>query len=300
MALFKGSGVALVTPFTEEKGVNYGELERLLEFQIANETDAIIICGTTGEPVTMTEEERLSVIYFTIERVNKRVPVIVGTGTNNTKATIKFSKKVEYFGADGLLVVTPYYNKATQNGLYEHYKALAESVKLPIILYNVPSRTGVNILPKTAVKLGKEFENIVAIKEASGNISQVAELIALAGDNLAVYSGNDDQIIPILSLGGIGVISVLSNIAPKDTHDMVMEYLNGNTKRAVELQLKYIELIKALFCEVNPIPIKKALELSGFLVGKPRLPLTELEDEHVKLLKDAIESVLPNMLKNER
>ena len=193
MALFKGSGVALVTPFTEEKGVNYEELERLLEFQIANETDAIIICGTTGEPVTMTEEERLSVIYFTIEKVNKRVPVIVGTGTNNTKATIKFSKKVEYFGADGLLVVTPYYNKATQNGLYEHYKALAENVKLPIILYNVPSRTGVNILPKTAVKLGKEFENIVAIKEASGNISQVAELIALAGDDLAVYSGNDDR-----------------------------------------------------------------------------------------------------------
>ena len=242
----------------------------------------------------MTEEERLSVIYFTIEKVNKRVPVIVGTGTNNTKATIKFSKKVEYFGADGLLVVTPYYNKATQNGLYEHYKALAESVKLPIILYNVPSRTGVNILPKTAVKLGKEFENIVAIKEASGNISQVAELIALAGDDLAVYSGNDDQIVPILSLGGIGVISVLSNIAPKDTHDMVMEYLNGNTKRAVELQLKYIELIKALFCEVNPIPIKKALELSGFLVGKPRLPLTELEEEHTKLLKDVMQRVLPD------
>lgn len=291
MTLFKGAGVALVTPFTEEKSVNYEELEKLLEFQIANGTDAIIICGTTGEPVTMTEEERLSVIYFTIEKVNKRVPVIAGTGMNNTKAMVNFSRKVEYLGADGLLVVTPYYNKATQNGLYEHYKTLAEAVNIPIILYNVPSRTGVNLLPETAVRLGRDFKNIVAVKEASGNLSQVAELLALAGEDLAVYSGNDDQIVPILSLGGIGVISVLSNIAPKDTHDMVMEYLNGNPKRAVELQLKYIELIKALFCEVNPIPIKKALELKGFFVGKPRLPLTELETEHTKMLSKAIEKI---------
>ena len=291
MTLFKGAGVALVTPFTEAKSVNYEELEKLLEFQIANGTDAIIVCGTTGEPVTMTEEERLSVIYFTVEKVNKRVPVIAGTGMNSTKAMVEFSKKAEYIGADGLLTVTPYYNKATQNGLYEHYKKLAQSVKLPIILYNVPSRTGLNLLPKTAVRLGKEFKNIVAVKEASGNISQVAELLSLAGEDLDVYSGNDDQIIPILSLGGIGVISVLSNIAPKDTHDMVWEYLNGNIKRATELQLKYIELIKVLFCEVNPIPIKKALELKGFSVGKPRLPLTELEEEHIELLKKAMERV---------
>lgn len=291
MTLFKGAGVALVTPFTEEKSVNYEELEKLLEFQIAGGTDAIVVCGTTGEPVTMTEEERLSVIYFTVEKVNKRVPVIAGTGMNSTKATVDFSKKAEYLGVDGLLVVTPYYNKATQNGLYEHYKTLAEAVKVPIILYNVPSRTGLNLLPKTAVKLGREFENIVAVKEASGNMSQVAELISLAGEDFAVYSGNDDQIVPILSLGGIGVISVLANIAPKDTHDMVMEYLNGNTKRAAELQLKYIDFIKALFCEVNPIPIKKALELKGFSVGKPRLPLTELEMEHTEMLRSAMEVV---------
>ena len=291
MTLFKGAGVALVTPFTEEKSVNYEVLEKLLEFQIANGTDAIIVCGTTGEPVTMTEEERLSVIYFTIEKVNKRVPVIAGTGMNSTKAMVDFSRKAEYLGVDGLLVVTPYYNKATQNGLYEHYKTLAEAVKIPIILYNVPSRTGVNLLPKTAIRLGRDFKNIVAIKEASGNLSQVAELLALAGEDLAVYSGNDDQIVPILSLGGIGVISVLSNIAPKDTHDMVMEYLNGNTKRAAELQLKYIKLIKALFCEVNPIPIKKALELKGFSVGKPRLPLTELETEHIEMLNKIINEI---------
>ncbi len=291
MTLFKGAGVALVTPFTEAKSVNYEELERLLEFQIAGGTDAIIVCGTTGEPVTMTEEERLSVIYFTIEKVNKRVPVIAGTGMNSTKATVDFSRKAEYLGVDGLLVVTPYYNKATQNGLYEHYKTVAEAVKVPMILYNVPSRTGLNLLPKTAARLGREFEHIVAVKEASGNISQVAELIALAGEDLAVYSGNDDQIVPILSLGGIGVISVLSNIAPKDTHDMVMEYLNGNMKRSAELQLKYVDFIKALFCEVNPIPIKKALELKGFSVGKPRLPLTELEKEHTEMLRNAMEAV---------
>uniref|UniRef100_UPI004056C76D 4-hydroxy-tetrahydrodipicolinate synthase n=1 Tax=Agathobacter sp. TaxID=2021311 RepID=UPI004056C76D len=291
MTLFKGAGVALVTPFTEAKSVNYEELEKLLEFQIAGGTDAIIVCGTTGEPVTMTEEERLSVIYFTIEKVNKRVPVIAGTGTNSTKAAVEFSKKAEYLGADGLLVVTPYYNKATQNGLYQHYKTLAEAVKVPMILYNVPSRTGLNLLPKTAARLGREFENIVAVKEASGNISQAAELLSLAGEDFAVYSGNDDQIVPILSLGGAGVISVLSNIAPKDTHDMVMEYLNGNTKRAAELQLKYIDLIKALFCEVNPIPIKKALELKGFSVGKPRLPLTELEEAHTDMLKKVMEKI---------
>ena len=291
MALFKGSGVALVTPFTEEKGVNYEELERLLEFQIANETDAIIICGTTGEPVTMTEEERLSVIYFTIEKVNKRVPVIVGTGTNNTKATIKFSKKVEYFGADGLLVVTPYYNKCTQNGLYAHYKMVAEAVSLPIIMYNVPGRTGVNMLPATAARLGKDVENIVAMKEASGDITQVADLIKMAEGTLDVYSGNDDQIVPILSLGGIGVISVLSNIAPKDTHDMVMSYLEGDVKKAAELQLKYLDVVHALFCEVNPIPVKKALEYIGFATKVIRMPLTEMEEGNAAKLKAEMDKI---------
>ena len=288
MSLFRGSGVALVTPFTEEKDVNYEELGRLIEFQIENGTDAIIICGTTGEPVTMSEEERLSVISYTIEKVRKRIPVIAGTGGNSTAQVINFSKKVEAAGADGLLIVTPYYNKATQKGLYEHYKAIAIAVKLPIILYNVPSRTGVNIMPDTAVRLGKEIENIVALKEASGNISQVAEVIQKANGALEVYSGNDDQIVPILSLGGIGVISVLANVVPKDIHEMVSAYLDGDMKMARELQLKYIELIQALFCEVNPIPVKKALSLMGFQTKHLRMPLTEMEGKNVVRLEEAM------------
>lgn len=294
MPLFKGAGVALVTPFLEDKSVNYEELGRLLEYQIAGGTDAIIVCGTTGEPVTMTEEERLSVISYTIEKIKKRVPVIAGTGGNCTENVVTFSKKVQDLGVDGLLVVTPYYNKATQNGLYEHYKAVAEAVEVPIIMYNVPSRTGLNLLPDTAVRLGKEFVNIVAIKEASGNISQVAELISKAEGCLDVYSGNDDQIVPILSLGGIGVISVLSNIAPKDTHDMVMEYLNGNTKRAVELQLKYMNVIRALFCEVNPIPVKKALEYKGFQTKTLRMPLTEMEVKNATRLREEMDKIIIN------
>lgn len=294
MPLFKGAGVALVTPFLEDKSVNYEELGRLLEYQIAGGTDAIIVCGTTGEPVTMTEEERLSVISYTIEKIKKRVPVIAGTGGNCTENVVTFSKKVQDLGVDGLLVVTPYYNKATQNGLYEHYKAVAEAVEVPIIMYNVPSRTGLNLLPDTAVRLGKEFVNIVAIKEASGNISQVAELISKAEGCLDVYSGNDDQIVPILSLGGIGVISVLSNIAPKDTHDMVMEYLNGNTKRAVELQLKYMNVIRALFCEVNPIPVKKALEYKGFQTKTLRMPLTEMEVKNATRLREEMNKIIIN------
>lgn len=289
MALFKGAGVALVTPFREDKSVNYKELERLLEFQIANNTDAIVVCGTTGEPATMTMEERMAVITFTVEKVAGRIPVIAGTGCNSTDVVIEYSKKAQDAGVDGLLIVTPYYNKATQNGLYQHYKAVANAVNLPIIMYNVPSRTGVNLLPQTAAKLGKDCENIIAIKEASGNITQVADLMHQAGKYLDVYSGNDDQIIPILSLGGIGVISVLSNIAPQDTHDMVMEYLYGDQKKAVALQLGYMDLIHTLFCEVNPIPVKKALELMNFAVGTPRLPLTELEEEHVVLLKKELE-----------
>lgn len=288
MSLFRGSGVALVTPFTKEKDVNYEELGRLIEYQIDGGTDAIIVCGTTGEPVTMTEEERLSVISYTIEKVKKRIPVIAGTGGNCTENVITFSKRAQDAGADGLLVVTPYYNKATQNGLYEHYKAIASAVELPIILYNVPSRTGVNLLPDTAARLGKEIENIVALKEASGNISQVAEVIRKADGALEIYSGNDDQIVPILSLGGVGVISVLANVAPKDTHDMVQLYMDGDVKKAAQLQLKYMELIQALFCEVNPIPIKKALEIIGFQTRYLRMPLTEMEEKNVVRLEQAM------------
>ena len=291
MSLFRGSGVALVTPFTEEKDVNYEELGRLIEFQLENGTDAIIICGTTGEPVTMTEEERLSVISYTIEKVKNRIPVIAGTGGNCTEQVIAFSKKAEVVGADGLLVVTPYYNKATQNGLYEHYKAIASAVEIPIILYNVPSRTGVNILPDTAARLGREVENIVALKEASGNISQIAEVIQKAEGALEIYSGNDDQIVSILALGGVGVISVLANVVPKETHDIVQLYMDGQVKRAAQLQLKYMDLIHALFCEVNPIPVKKALELMGFQTKYLRMPLTEMEEKNVLRLMHAMKKL---------
>jgi len=291
MSLFKGAGVALVTPFHEDKSVNYEELGRLLEYQLEGNIDAIIVCGTTGEPVTMTEEERLSVIEYTVKKVARKVPVIAGSGGNCTENVISFSKKAQNLGVDGLLVVTPYYNKATQQGLYEHYKCIAEAVDIPIILYNVPSRTGLNLLPDTAVCLGKEYENIVAVKEASGNITQVADLIKKAEGCLEVYSGNDDQIVPILSLGGIGVISVLANIAPKDTHDMVLEYLNGYVKGAARLQLKYMEVIHALFSEVNPIPVKKALEFMGFATKTLRMPLTEMEEANAKKLKLAMQNI---------
>lgn len=291
MSLFKGAGVALVTPFHEDKSVNYQELEKLIEFQIKNGTDAIIVCGTTGEPVTMTEDERLSVIAKAVKVVAGRVPVIAGSGGNCTENVVTFSKKCQDLGVDGLLVVTPYYNKATQNGLYEHYRLLAKSVTLPIIMYNVPSRTSVNLLPDTAVRLGQECENIVAVKEASGNLSQVADLIYKAEGCLDVYSGNDDQIVPILSLGGVGVISVLSNIVPKDTHDMAMAYLDNDVERARQIQIQYIDLIRALFCEVNPIPVKKALELMGFQTKELRMPLTEMEEQNVVRLYRAMERV---------
>ena len=291
MSIFKGAGVALVTPFREDKSVDYEELGHLLEYQLAGNIDAIIVCGTTGEPVTMTEEERLSVIEYTVKKVAHRVPVIAGSGGNNTQSTISFSKKAQDLGVDGLLVVTPYYNKATQQGLYEHYKMLAEAVVIPIILYNVPSRTGLNLLPDTAVRLGKEFENIIAVKEASGNITQVADLIKKAEGCLDVYSGNDDQIVPILSLGGVGVISVLANIVPEDTHTMVMEYLKGNVKEATRLQLKYLDLIHALFCEVNPIPVKKALEYIGFRTQTLRMPLTEMSSANAKKLKEELQKL---------
>lgn len=291
MSLFKGAGVALVTPFNEDKSINYEELTKLIEFQVARGTDAIIVAGTTGEPSTMTEEERLSIISHTVKVTNGRIPVIAGSGGNCTDNVIDFSKKCEALGVDGLLVVTPYYNKCTQKGLYEHYKMVAEAVSLPIIMYNVPSRTGVNMLPATAARLGKELENIVAMKEASGDITQVADLIKAAEGSLEVYSGNDDQIVPILSLGGSGVISVLSNIAPKDTHDMVMSYLEGDVKKAAELQLKYLDVVHALFCEVNPIPVKKALEYLGFATKVLRRPLTEMEEVNANRLKKAMDEI---------
>ena len=284
MAIFKGAGVAIVTPMFEDGSVNYDKLKEILEEQIAQETDAIIICGTTGESATMSEKEHSEVIKFAVDTVAKRIPVIAGTGSNCTQTAIELPKQAEEDGADALLLVTPYYNKATQNGLIAHYTAIAESVSLPIILYNVPSRTGCNILPETAAYLGKNVENIVAIKEASGNISQVAKLKALAGDSLDIYSGNDDQVIPLLSLGGIGVISVLSNVAPKFTHDMVMKYLEGDHETALNMQLEALPLIDALFCEVNPIPVKAAMNLMGKEVGPLRAPLTVMEDAHQQKL----------------
>lgn len=288
MAIFKGAGVALITPFNEDETVNYDMLGELIERQIAGKTDAIIVCGTTGEPATMTEDEKLAVIKYAVEKTAGRIPVIAGTGGNATSVVIDFSKKAEALGVDGLLVVTPFYNKATQNGLYAHYKEVAKAVSLPIIMYNVPSRTGCNVAPETAVRLARDCENIVGIKEASGNISQVARLAKQAGGILDIYSGNDDQVIPILSLGGIGVISVLSNVAPKAAHDMVMEYLEGDRKKAAALQLDYLDLINALFCEVNPIPVKGAMNLMGYNVGKLRLPLTEIEDAHRELVKKCL------------
>lgn len=288
MPLFKGAGVALITPFNEDNSVNYDMLKTLVKRQIDGGTDAIIVCGTTGEPATMTEEEKLSVISCVVEETAGKIPVIAGTGANSTETVIDFSKKVGKLGVDGLLIVTPYYNKATQNGLYAHYEAIAKSVDLPIIMYNVPSRTGCNIQPQTAARLGKDFDNIVGIKEASGNISQVAKLKKLAGDSLDIYSGNDDQVIPILSLGGIGVISVLSNVAPEETHDLVMKYLSGDIKSALNIQLGYLDLIDSLFCEVNPIPVKAAMNLMGYQVGGLRLPLTQIEAEHQKQLEQSL------------
>lgn len=288
MSIFEGAGVALVTPFQEDGTVDYAKLKELVEFQITNGTDAIIICGTTGESSTLSHEEHLECIKKCIEYVNGRVPVIAGTGSNCTETAIYLSTEAEKYGADALLVVTPYYNKATQNGLIAHYTAIANAVKLPIIMYNVPSRTGCNIQPETAVALAKKVENIVAIKEASGNISQVAKLMSLAEGCIDLYSGNDDQIVPILSLGGKGVISVTSNIIPNDTHMLVKKYLTGDVAGALELQLKAIDLCNALFCEVNPIPVKKAVELMGLCGGTLRMPLTEMEPQNAERLKKAM------------
>ena len=285
--LFKGCGTAISTPFDEE-GVNLKEFTKLVEEQIENKVDSIIVCGTTGESATMTEEERLQTIECAVKTANGRVPIIAGTGSNNTKAVIEMNRKVEKLGVDGLLIVTPYYNKTTQKGLIEHYKAIAQNTTLPIILYNVPSRTGVNILPETCLELSK-IENIVAIKEASGDLSQIAMIANLCRDNLIIYSGNDDQIIPILSLGGMGVISVLSNIKPKYTHDMCYEFFNGNIKEAAKMQIDAIPLIKALFSEVNPIPVKAALNMIGYDYGIPRLPLIEMTEQGKEKLKKILQ-----------
>lgn len=288
MAVFTGAGVAIVTPFHSNGDINFEKLEELIDFQCNHGTDSIIVCGTTGEAATLTEEERGLCVRRAVQFTRGRIPVIAGVGCNDTKMAIARAQEAEKAGADGLLAVTPYYNKATQRGLIVHYKAIAGETILPLILYNVPSRTGCNIAPETVATLVKEVDNIVGVKEASGNLSQVAKIMSLTDGNVEMYSGNDDQIVPILSLGGIGVISVLSNVAPRETHDICKKYLAGDIKGSVELQLKAIPLIESLFCEVNPIPVKQALNLMGFQVGGLRLPLTELEDKNTEKLAKAM------------
>ncbi len=286
MSIFTGSGVAIVTPYSES-GVDFEKLGQLIDMHVEQSTDAIIICGTTGEASTMTEDELKAAIKYTVEKTNKRIPVIAGTGTNDTAKTIKRSKYAQEVGADALLVITPYYNKTTQKGLVEHFTAIAQSVDLPIIIYNVPGRTGLNILPQTLAVLS-ELENISGVKEAGGNFTQIAETAYLCGEKLDLYSGNDDQVVPILSLGGKGVISVTANIIPKEMHDMVSSYLEGNVEKSRELQLRIIPLFKALFCEVNPIPVKTAMNLLGFDVGKLRLPLTTMTGQNLEFLKKSL------------
>lgn len=286
MPIFKGSGVAIVTPFTED-GVNYDKLGELLEWHIQNHTDAIIICGTTGESSTMTDEEKKNAIKYTVEKVAGRIPVIAGTGSNDTAHSIELSKYAESVGADALLCITPYYNKTTQKGLIAHFTAIADSVNIPIIIYNVPSRTGMNITPETLCTLSNH-PNIRGVKEASGNISQVAEIARLCGDKLDIYSGNDDQVVPILSLGGVGVISVTANILPSKVHEMVERYLNGDVNGARELQLELNPLNNMMFIETNPIPVKTAMNMMGMNVGKLRLPLIDMEDNHKEMLKQTL------------
>jgi len=288
MAIFTGAGVAIVTPFHADGSVNYDKLEELIDFQCNNGTDSIIICGTTGESATLSEAEHVEVIKKAVEFTKGRIPVVAGTGSNNTMTAIELSKEAEAAGADGLLMVTPYYNKATQQGLIQHYTAVANEVKIPIIVYSVASRTGCNVEPATMATLFKNVENIVGIKEASGNISQIAKIMNLTDGKVDLYSGNDDQIVPIMSLGGLGVISVLSNVAPKETHDICAKFLAGDIEGSRELQLKALPLVDALFCEVNPIPVKKALNLMGYEVGGLRMPLTELTEGNTEKLAKAM------------
>ena len=288
MAVFTGAGVAIVTPFKENGEVNYEKFGELIEDQIAGGTDAIIVCGTTGESSTLDHEEHLAVIKYCIGKVAGRIPVVAGTGSNCTETAVYLSTEAEKYGADGLLLVTPYYNKATQNGLFKHYKTIADSVKIPCILYNVPSRTGCNIAPETVVRLCSEVENIVGVKEASGNISQIVKLMSIADGRVDLYSGNDDQIVPLLALGGIGVISVLSNVAPRQTHDICEKFFNGDVAGSCAEQFRAIPLCSALFCEVNPIPVKKALTLMGKIGGTLRMPLTEMEEANAAKLEKAM------------
>lgn len=289
MSIFTGAGVALVTPMNADGSVNFEKMKELIEFQLANDTDALIICGTTGEASTMSDEVQIECIRFAKEVAAGRAPIIAGAGSNDTAHCIELAQGCEKAGADAVLLVTPYYNKATQKGLILHYTAIANSINIPIILYNVPGRTGCNIAPKTVAELAK-VKNIVAVKEASGNLSQVAEIAALVGPDFDIYSGNDDQILPVLSLGGKGVISVLSNVAPKQTHDMVMNFLNDDVKAATKLQLDAIELISALFCEVNPIPVKAALNLMGYEVGACKAPLCDMEPKNLETLRTAMKN----------
>ena len=288
MSIFKGSGVAVVTPMTDRGEVDYEQFAKLLEFQIAEGTDAIIVCGTTGESSTLTLEEHAEVIRYCVKTVGGRIPVVAGTGSNCTQTAIQLSREAQEAGADGLLLVSPYYNKATQNGLYAHFKAVADAVKIPILLYNVPSRTGCNIFPETVLRLCSDVENIVGVKEASGNIGQIAHLAAIGAGKVDIYSGNDDQIVPIMSLGGIGVISVLGNVAPAQTHEICQKYLDGDAKGSCRMQLEAMELCNALFSEVNPIPVKKALSLMGMIGGTLRRPLTEMEPANVQRLEKAM------------
>ena len=288
MAIFEGAGVAIITPFHTDGSIDYDKFGEVIEQQIANQTDAIIVCGTTGESATMTHEEHLDVIRYCVEKVAHRIPVVAGTGSNCTETAVYLSQEAEKIGADGLLVVTPYYNKATQNGLYQHFKMVADSVKLPILLYNVPSRTGTTLQPETIVRLCRDVENIVGVKEASGNISTVAQIMHLCDGKIDLYSGNDDQVVPLLSLGGLGVISVLSNVAPTYVHEMCYKFFSGDIAGSCKMQLDALPLIDALFCEVNPIPVKAALNMMGKEVGTLRAPLTEMEDAHKEVLRKAM------------
>lgn len=281
--VFTGAGVAIITPMNADGSINWDEFGRIIDFQIDNGTDAIIVCGTTGESATMTDEEHVECIRYCTRRVNKRIPVIAGTGSNDTKYAVDLSKEAEKLGADALLVVTPYYNKTSQRGLVAHFTAIADSVNVPIILYNVPSRTGVNIALDTYIELSKH-KNIAAVKEASGNISAIAKIFEKCGDDLDVYSGNDDQIVPIMALGGKGVISVLSNVAPRETHQIAQLCLDNNVAEAAKMQIKYLELMNNLFIDVNPIPVKEAMNMMGFKAGECRLPLLKMEQSKIDAL----------------
>ncbi len=285
MSVFTGAGVAIITPFKENGDVDYEKFAENIELQIKGNTDAILVCGTTGEASTLTHEEHLEVVGFCVKQVAGRLPVIAGTGSNCTATAVYLSQEAEKLGVDAVLVVSPYYNKATQQGLYEHFKMIADSIKIPVILYNIPGRTGVNIQPKTIVRLCKEVPNIVGVKDATGDLSQTAKLLALADGAVDVYSGNDDQIVPMLSLGAKGVLSVLSNVAPQQTHDICAKYFEGDVETSRKMQLEAIPLIDALFCEVNPIPVKKAMNLLGGLGGTARRPLTEMEEANAKVLE---------------